>query len=117
MDLDNALQAHAAWKTKFRAAMTRREKLDAATIGKDNCCDFGKWLHGDARKQYATLASYQECVKGHAAFHVQAAQVASTINAGQYEQAEKAIGNGTPFANASNVVGAAIMRLKKEARL
>jgi hypothetical protein len=41
MNLDTAISAHAAWKTKFRTAITAKEPMDAATIGKDNCCELG----------------------------------------------------------------------------
>lgn len=49
MDLNNAIAKHSEWKTKLRSAITRKETLDASTISKDNCCDLGKWLHGEAK--------------------------------------------------------------------
>jgi hypothetical protein len=48
MNLDNAIATHARWKLKFRGAISAQETLDAATIGKDDCCEIGKWLHGVA---------------------------------------------------------------------
>ena len=41
IDLDAAVGAHAQWKIKLRAAIDRKDQLDAVTIGKDNCCDLG----------------------------------------------------------------------------
>lgn len=38
MNLDESIQKHAEWKLKFRAAISRKEQIDADTIGKDNCC-------------------------------------------------------------------------------
>lgn len=117
MDLEQAIQKHAEWKIKFRAAMTRHETMDAATIGKDNCCELGKWLHGDGRTLFRSLPSYLTCVSHHAAFHTEAAKVAQLINAKKFVQAEALLENETAYAVASSQVGMAIMRLKKEARL
>jgi methyl-accepting chemotaxis protein len=117
MDLDSAIQKHAEWKMKFRTAMSQHETMDAATIAKDNCCELGKWLHGEAKTKFGKLSSHSGCVTSHAAFHLEAGKVAQAINAKKYVEAENMLGNGTPYANASNVVAGAIMKLKKEAKL
>ncbi len=115
IDLDGALKKHADWKVKLRTAISNKETLDAATISKDNCCDFGKWLHDeDSHQKIAHLDSYHECIKHHAAFHIAAGKVAETINAKKYDEADKMLGNGSAFAEASSSVGAMIMRLKKD---
>lgn len=113
MDLNNAQQAHSEWKIKLRLAITKKEQLDADSISKDNCCAFGKWLHGEAASQYNRLPGYKDCVTKHAAFHREAGAVARTINGGQYEKAEAMLGAGTPYAMASTAVGSAILGLKK----
>ena len=117
MDLDKAIDAHAQWKTKFRAAITGKQVMDAATISKDNCCDLGKWLHGEGKTKCGSLPSHADCVRKHAAFHVEAGKVASAINAKNYSQAESMLDNGASYASASSAVGVAIMQLKKAAAL
>ena len=117
MDLSLAITKHAEWKTKFRAAIAKQETMDEATIGKDNCCELGKWLHGDAKAKYLKLAAYTECVSRHAAFHAEAAKVAKTINQKNYTQAESMLGNATGYGNASGAVTLAISKLKKEVGL
>jgi hypothetical protein len=117
MNLESAIGKHAEWKMKFRNAISKQEQLDAASIAKDNCCDLGKWLHGEGKTQYSKLDSYVECVKTHAAFHQEAGKVASAINARKYAEAEAMIDGGTVYAKASSAVGIAVMHLKKEARL
>jgi len=117
MDLESAIGKHAEWKMKFRNAISKQETMDAATISKDNCCELGKWLHGEAKTKFSRLASHAECLQKHAAFHVEAGKVASTINAKKYTEAEAMLGSGTPYASASSSVGVAIMHLKKEAGL
>ncbi len=115
MDLDSAIGKHAEWKLKFRSAISMKESMDAATISKDNCCELGKWLHGEAKTKFSRLASYTECVNKHSVFHVEAGKVASVINSKKYTEAEAMLGSGTSYAVASGAVGVAIMRLKKEA--
>ncbi|MBV1774301.1 CZB domain-containing protein [Burkholderiaceae bacterium DAT-1] len=115
MDLQHAIEAHANWKTKLRAAISNGEQMDAATISKDNCCELGKWLYGDGKKQFGTLAAFQDCTAKHAAFHTEAGKVAQLINKGEYEKAEGMLGAGTPYAAASTATGVAITKLRKEA--
>ena len=114
MDLNQALEKHAEWKIKFRAAIGKKDTMDADTIGRDNCCDLGKWLHGDAKPKLGHLKSYSECVLKHAHFHTEAGKVAKAINAKQYDIAEAMLGSGTGYTRASNEVGVAITHLKKE---
>jgi methyl-accepting chemotaxis protein len=113
MNLDTAISAHAAWKTKFRTAITAKEPMDAATIEKDNCCELGKWLHGSGHGAYSSKPDFTSLIQKHKAFHVEAGKVASLINAKKYEEAEKAIAGATPFGAASNETTIAINRLKK----
>jgi methyl-accepting chemotaxis protein len=117
VNLDNALAAHAQWKTKLRGAIQKQEKLDTASIGVDHKCEFGQWLHGAAKSQYGTLEGYRNCVATHAAFHRQAGSVATAINAARYDEAAAMLDAGTPYATASAAVGTAIIRLRKEAGL
>jgi methyl-accepting chemotaxis protein len=114
IDLDKALEKHSEWKVKLRTAMSKHEEMDAATISRDDCCDFGKWLHGDAKSRLAHQPSYGDCVSKHAAFHIEAGRVANMINAKKYNEAEAMLGSGSAFAAASSAVGVAIMHLKKD---
>ncbi|MEQ1525450.1 MAG: CZB domain-containing protein [Gallionella sp.] len=115
MDLDQAIQTHSSWKIKFRTAISKKETMDAAMISKDNCCELGKWLHGEGKTKLGSLNSHADCVVKHAAFHVEAGKVADAINAKKYLDASNMIGTDTTYAKASLAVVGAIMKLKKEA--
>jgi len=114
IDLDKALEKHSEWKVKLRTAISKREEMDAATISRDDCCDFGKWLHHDVKSRLAHEPSYADCVDRHAAFHIEAGRIANMINAKKFSEAETLLGNGSAFVAASTAVGVAIMRLKKD---
>ena len=115
MNLDTAIQAHTDWKTKFRFAITKHEfPLDVLTISKDNCCELGRWLNGEAKTKYDHLACYRECVIKHSEFHTEAAKIASVINAREYNEALIMMNSETSFWLASNSLILAIIRLRKE---
>jgi methyl-accepting chemotaxis protein len=114
VDLKMAVQKHAEWKYKFRTAMTTSEPMDAATISKDNCCEFGKWLHGEAKAPHSHLGSYAKCLSAHAAFHVEAGKIAALINSQKKDEAEQMLAAGTPYHEASKRVGIAIIELNNE---
>jgi methyl-accepting chemotaxis protein len=117
MDLEHAVQKHAEWKLRFRSAIARHETLDAASIGRDDCCDLGKWLHGEARRRFGSLQSHATCLSRHAAFHAEAGKVAQAVNARHYDTAEALMDADSGYVAASTAVGVAILRLKKEAGL
>lgn len=118
MDLNAAIETHSKWKSRFYAAIAKKEQMDASTISKDNCCELGKWLYSDAKMRYSHLPSYLECIKKHTTFHYEAGKVALTINAKKYAEAQAILqDSGTAFSIASREVGIAIMHLKKEASL
>jgi methyl-accepting chemotaxis protein len=91
--------------------------MDAETISKDNCCELGKWLYGEAKVKFGKLSSHTNCIAKHKAFHIEAGKVAKTINAKKFQEAETMINSGTPYALASSGVGVAVMAFRKEAAI
>jgi len=113
MNLDEAFSKHAEWKVKFRTAISKQETLDAATIGKDDCCALGTWLHGAGRARFNGQAAFTDLVAKHRTFHAEAGKVAKLINDKKFAEADKALESGTSYAAASSQVGIAISSLKK----
>ncbi len=114
IDLNNAIKRHVEWKVKLRTAIDLHEKLDAETISKDNKCEFGEWLHSEATEKYRNLPSFAVCLAKHAQFHKEAGKVASTINAGKFEEAELMLNSDSSFSAASSEVASAVTALKTE---
>lgn len=117
INLDTAIQAHAQWRAKLRTAVATRENLDADTVGRDDCCELGKWLHGSGNSQYGGKPSFVNLLDSHRQFHEEAGKVARLINQGAYGEAEMQLGNGTGFANASQKVSMAVVQLAKELKV
>jgi Chemoreceptor zinc-binding domain len=116
MDLNAAIQKHAEWKFKFRNALHTNETMDAVAISKDNNCEFGKWLHGEAIASHGKSTSYAKCVANHAAFHVEAGRIATVINARKKDEAERMLSPSSVFSEISRKIGICIVELKNEAR-
>jgi methyl-accepting chemotaxis protein len=116
IDLDGALKKHSDWKVKLRTAIVNKERLDADTISRDDCCDFGVWLHHEgSHSKVSHLDSYQNCVGRHYEFHQAAGAIARAINAEKYEEADVMLNDSNgDFIKASGTVGVAIMKLKKD---
>ncbi len=113
INVDSAIEAHRQWKVKLRKAIEHAEQLDAQTIGRDDCCALGQWLHGSGRQRFGSQPGFVALIDEHRGFHQAAGAVARSINAGRMDEARQQLGAGTPFSTASNGVALALMRLKQ----
>ena len=112
IDLESSITVHAQWRSRLRMAAQKRERVDAETLGRDDCCDLGQWLHGRGQGRYGSLPVFRTLVERHREFHKAAGAVAQAINRGSYAEAEQALAGNTPFSRASNDVGVAIVQLR-----
>ena len=115
INLDGAIRAHLAWKSKLQLAISERATLDAHMIGRDDVCSLGCWLHGEGRVAYAESPAYRDLLVHHARFHIEAGRVADAINRKDYAHACDLLMQDSPCGQASYAVGTAINRLKAEA--
>ena len=115
MNLDNAVQTHAQWKTKLRGAIAKHEQLDLVSLSRDDQCELGQWLHGEGRSSYGRLKSHADCVHKHVEFHREVTKVASAVNTKQFDVAENMLGAGTPYAKASSALSVSFLQMRKEA--
>ena len=114
MDFDSAIASHAEWKATLRAAIDTKSVLNATSISRDDFCPFGRWLHGEAKRKYGHLQSFENCVCAHAALHEEIGAVARMINDKKYLEADLALDAGRVFHQASTAAGGAMTRLKRE---
>ncbi|MDZ7938450.1 MAG: CZB domain-containing protein [Rhodoferax sp.] len=117
MDLNNAVQKHAEWKIKLRSAISKHAQMDVPTLARDDCCELGQWLHGEAKARFGTLGAHADCVRKHQVFHTEVAKVAAAVNAGRYTHADSLLGAGGGFASASSALSVAFMQLRKSAEI
>ncbi|HET8706814.1 MAG TPA: CZB domain-containing protein [Pseudomonadales bacterium] len=113
MNLDEAMKKHGDWKIKFHYSIANKTPMEPALIARDNCCQLGNWLYGEAKEKYGSLPEYHSLLTQHKQFHIEAGKIAELINAGCYEAAEAALQENTAYSVASKSIGVAIFRLKK----
>lgn len=114
MNFDDAISAHIKWKARLSRFIdgTGAERLDSATVCKDNLCDLGKWIYGEGAK-YNAVPHYTDLVAKHANFHRCAADVVRKVEANE-RPAARAMLTGE-FSVASKETVTAIMEMKKGA--
>jgi methyl-accepting chemotaxis protein len=104
MTADEAINAHREWKSRFRTALTHHQILDVATISSDCRCEFGIWLHGDAKLNFGGHARYAACVAYHAAFHLEAGKIAEKVNQREFLAVEGMISRHSRYSHASEAL-------------
>ena len=76
-EINKALFAHGAWKMRLRDAISKGSSdMTVDTASRDDCCAFGKWLHGNEIDQHVRgSAAHQTATKLHKEFHLSAGKV------------------------------------------
>ncbi len=115
--INKAIGAHGMWKQRLRSAIdSGKSEFTVADVGKDNLCEFGKWLYGTSLSAAdKTSAEYKAVRDLHARFHQCAAKVLSCALAGNRAAAEASLGNDGEFTTASAELTRAMMGWKAKA--
>ena len=112
LDFDSAIKAHQQWRIKLRNAILKNEKLDAATIRRDDCCAVGKWIYGAGGRQWGNLPLFSVLVEQHKKFHQEAGHIAELVNAGKMEEANRQLQGESAFIRAGRAVVDTLQKLK-----
>jgi methyl-accepting chemotaxis protein len=114
VDFDQAIKAHSAWKQKLADYLERPDgSLDPDVVGRDDRCPLGQWVYGEGRDQAS--ATFDELRVAHAAFHECAGSIVRRINDGETVSPERALGDGSDFANRSLACITLIVSMKRVA--
>ncbi len=110
-EITRAIGAHGLWKGRLAAGIGNGGKdLDPAVVGRDDACDFGRFLYGpDMPAAEKASPHYQHVRTAHAAFHRCACTVVQDARAGRVAKAEAALNPGGAFNTASVEVTQAMM--------
>ena len=114
VDPNQAIQKHAQWKVAFLEAVSANKPMNAAVLSRDNRCELGKWLYGEAQAIYGLRPAHSQCLARHAAMHVEAGRVAAMLNARYKDEAERMIANGSAFSEASQAFILSLIELENE---
>jgi hypothetical protein len=86
------------------------EKLEVATVCRDDQCVLGKWIHGAGKAKYGSSDVFTELRDTHAHFHKCASQVLGEAQKGNREQAQKLL-NAGEYVSVSEKVKRLLVRL------
>ncbi|MFN3830154.1 MAG: methyl-accepting chemotaxis protein [Tepidimonas ignava] len=111
-DFDAAIKAHQQWRIKLRNAILKGDKLDVATIRRDDCCAVGKWIYGAGGQRYGSLPLFTTLVEQHRKFHQETGHIAELVNAGKTEEANRLMQGESAFIRAGRAVVATLQQLK-----
>lgn len=109
--LIDGVHAHLQWLAEFRGMAFTATYVDSATIGRDDCCTLGQWIHGEGQVRHAFDEAYVTLRHLHRCFHAEAGRIANLINRGRNDAAVAAIASGSPLLDLSQQVEAAVRRM------
>lgn len=72
LNMKEAIDAHTTWTRHIEQHINNGD-VDVFSIARasaDHNCELGKWLHGEAKKQFGTMPEYHELCKAHTDFHL-----------------------------------------------
>ena len=107
--INMAIGAHGQWKSRLRQAIESGYSEHAVgEICRDDCCDFGRWLHAlPAEEQAGT--DWKKVRELHAEFHKEAAAVLALALAGRKAEAGTALDPESSYVQTSLLLTAAMM--------
>lgn len=99
-EIEQALDAHAAWRKRFKDFLNGRGAFDAATAGANDQCQFGQWLN---REGYRLMPSelYDDIRAAHDEFHRVAGAIVQKIKDKQFAAARQDLAGDGAFNHAS----------------
>jgi hypothetical protein len=111
-EIDQAIADHAAWKSRFRDFINGKIELDAATVGKKNHCQFGKWIEHEGERMLLPKEVHDEIFSLHAEFHRVAATVIEKKNKGDIQGAQQDLTSNGAFGRASAALMQRMLKIK-----
>ncbi len=99
--IKRAIGAHGAWKRRlYEAIRTGQSDIPPAQAGRDNECEFGKWLHSLPPTERNPV-HWEKVRNLHAAFHREAGHILSLALTGKSVEAESHLADGGSYADIS----------------
>ena len=113
MNFYDAINAHVAWKTRLLRCIDEHnpEGLDPLTVGRNDQCLLGKWIHGEGAR-YRNLVLFAKMVEEHDRFHRFAAEVVHHCQNGDADTARGLL--ASDYARLSHDITRILTRLALE---
>jgi hypothetical protein len=107
--ITRAIGAHGLWKARLREAVfTTVPDFDHASVGRDDRCEFGRWLHLLPASDRAS-GHFERVRALHEEFHRESAAILELVLEGRREEAERRMAPGQPFERLATDLTAAMI--------
>ena len=110
LNMREALDAHMAWTNRLEGKITgeNKEELDVVAVASDCECKLGRWIHGEAKRQFGQEPDLEELRRVHADFHLKAGEILNNVTNGQEKDA---LANLKQLRHQSGTVQLSLVRL------
>lgn len=90
LDMKGVLDAHIEWTKRIEDILSGKitECPELSNVASDCECTLGKWIHGPAKRVAGDSVDYDDLLKAHAEFHLNAAEVLKDFLHGQQMSAD-----------------------------
>ena len=77
MKIDVLIQQHLKWKSQTESLFfdSNCQSINPTTIGRDDCCDLGKWIYSSKSDSLSSNKTFQQLKKAHKEFHIYAGKI------------------------------------------
>lgn len=110
-EVEQALDAHALWRKRFKDYLNGRAAFDVANAGATDQCQFGQWLNREGYRLMPTDL-YGQIREAHDDFHRVAASIIQKIKDKQFADARQDLSASGPFNQASERLAGFLLRAK-----
>ena len=114
-DIEDAIYAHGAWKTRFRDFLGGKAGMDLSEVGHTEACKLGHWLGEEARRMLSPEDHAKAC-ELHAHFHQVAGDIVHNIKQKDFGAARQALAPAGAFDQASHALGAYLRKVALRGR-
>ena len=93
MDIDAAIAAHKAWRTRFSSAIhgIDADKLKDLSVTDHTTCVLGTWLYSPKQQECLNLSIFRDILKVHQDFHQSTSQIIRLLEEAQVDEAQHAL--------------------------
>lgn len=90
IDIDALIYQHLQWKSQAESFFyeTNCKTINPTIIGRDNCCDLGKWIHSPVSDPLSSNETFKQLKKAHKKFHLYAGRMLLECKSGDTDCAE-----------------------------
>ena len=114
-EIATAIRNHERWKVELSASIVSGAvSADAADVGKDNICAFGRWLYGSTIPKDALYDPNYIIVRFlHSKFHECAGKVVQSLSEGKKSQARALMASDGEYTKISDKLMATMVKWKE----